>query len=68
MRAGAGAAGRLWYGEDAPAATVATPFDLASVTKPLTALALARLERSRWLTLRPGWVVYNGGKDDQRPN
>ncbi|MBL8603926.1 MAG: hypothetical protein JNK72_18510 [Myxococcales bacterium] len=30
--------------------------------------ALARLERSRWLTLRPGWVVYNGGKDDQRPN
>lgn len=50
--AGAGAAGRLWYGEDAPAATVATPFDLASVTKPLTALALARLERLGVLSRR----------------
>lgn len=43
---GAGAAGRLWYGDDAPAATLETPFDLASVTKPFTALALARLERA----------------------
>lgn len=43
---GAGAAGRLWNAEDAPLATVDTPFDLASVTKPVTALALARLERA----------------------
>ncbi|UQA63765.1 beta-lactamase family protein [Polyangium aurulentum] len=43
---GAGAAGRLWPSEDAPLATVDTPFDLASVTKPVTALAMARLERA----------------------
>jgi CubicO group peptidase (beta-lactamase class C family) len=43
---GAGAAGRLWADEDAPLATIDTPFDLASVTKPVTALALARLERA----------------------
>lgn len=42
---GAGAEGRLWYSEDAPAADTTTLFDLASVSKPLTALALARLER-----------------------
>jgi CubicO group peptidase (beta-lactamase class C family) len=44
-RFGAGAAGRLWPDPAAPAATVATLFDLASVTKPVTALALARLAR-----------------------
>ncbi len=44
-RFGAGAAGRLWPDPAAPAATVATTFDLASVTKPVTALALARLDR-----------------------
>lgn len=45
-RFGAGAFGRLWHDEDAPAATTATLFDLASVTKPVTALALARLTRA----------------------
>ncbi|MFO0591926.1 MAG: serine hydrolase domain-containing protein [Polyangiaceae bacterium] len=50
--AGAGAAGRLWYGDDAPKATVDTPFDLASVTKPLTALALARLSRTGKMSRR----------------
>lgn len=45
FRAGAGAFGRLWYADGAPAVTIGTPFDLASVTKPFTALTLARLER-----------------------
>ena len=45
-RFGAGAYGSLWYGEDAPRASPATIFDLASVTKPVTALAMARLERA----------------------
>ena len=49
---GAGAAGRLWFEEGAPAARVETPFDLASVTKPFTALALARLERLGVLSRR----------------
>ncbi len=49
---GAGAFGRLWYGEDAPAASTETPFDLASVTKPFTALVLARLERIGLLARR----------------
>ncbi|XXX74105.1 serine hydrolase domain-containing protein [Sorangium sp. So ce134] len=51
---GSGAAGRLWF-EDSPpagargappAATADAIFDLASVTKPFTALALARLVRA----------------------
>lgn len=45
VRRGLGAAGRLWRAEDAPAARVDTIFDLASLTKPVTALSLARLAR-----------------------
>lgn len=41
-----GAAGRLSYAEGAPPASIETPFDLASVTKPVTALLAARLVRS----------------------
>jgi CubicO group peptidase (beta-lactamase class C family) len=44
-RRGIGAAGRLTFAEDAPAADADTLFDLASLTKPVTALALARLQR-----------------------
>jgi CubicO group peptidase (beta-lactamase class C family) len=42
---GLGAGGRLWFADDAPAATTGTLFDLASVTKPVTALTFARLIR-----------------------
>ena len=49
---GAGAFGHLWYGEHPPAVSAETPFDLASVTKPFTALALARLERKGVLSRR----------------
>lgn len=45
-RFGAGAYGRLFPDPAAPPATTATVFDLASVTKPVTALTLARLERA----------------------
>lgn len=51
-RSGAGSFGRLWYADAAPRATAETPFDLASVTKPFTALALARLERLGVLSRR----------------
>lgn len=55
VRYGSGAAGRLWFedsppadarGATPPAATVDAIFDLASVTKPFTALAFARLVRA----------------------
>jgi CubicO group peptidase (beta-lactamase class C family) len=46
VRRGIGAAGRLWFAADAPRAAVDTIFDLASVTKPVTALTMARLERA----------------------
>ena len=42
---GAGAAGVLSFDEGAPRADLDTPFDLASVTKPITALVMARLAR-----------------------
>ncbi|TKD02068.1 class A beta-lactamase-related serine hydrolase [Polyangium fumosum] len=42
---GAGAAGVLSFEEGAPRADLDTPFDLASVTKPVTALVMARLAR-----------------------
>src|SRR5262245_36659848 len=45
VRRGFGAAGRLWAAEGAPSAHTDTIFDLASLTKPVTALALARLAR-----------------------
>jgi CubicO group peptidase (beta-lactamase class C family) len=44
-RRGIGAAGRLTFAEGAPFADADTLFDLASLTKPVTALTLARLER-----------------------
>ncbi len=44
-RIGVGAAGTLDRGVEAAEASVETPFDLASLTKPMVALALARLER-----------------------
>jgi serine-type D-Ala-D-Ala carboxypeptidase len=44
-RLGSGYAGRLWPADDAPAACAGTLFDLASLTKPVVALTLARAER-----------------------
>src|SRR5690606_21239195 len=49
-RLGVGSAGRLWTvapsDEEAPAVRPDHLFDLASLTKPVTALVLARLERA----------------------
>ncbi len=47
----AGAAGRLFPSEAAPAASVETIFDLASVTKPFVAATAARLARRGELSL-----------------
>ncbi len=47
---GAGAAGRLVPAGDAPAVHLGTPFDLASLTKPVTALTAARLARAGLLS------------------
>src|SRR5262249_18082284 len=46
-----GAAGRLAWGDGETGTTAATWFDLASLTKPITALAAARLARVRRLDL-----------------
>jgi len=46
-----GAAGRLAMGEDEPAVTLRSWFDLASITKSLTALAAVRLVRAGKLSL-----------------
>lgn len=53
---GIGAAGRLWavgpeVGSEPPPVAVDTPFDLASVTKPFTALAALRLARAGVVSL-----------------
>lgn len=44
-RYGLGVSGSLWTENNAPEAFVTTPYDLASVTKPITALTFARLVR-----------------------
>lgn len=46
FRFGVGASGRLSYAEGALVCTPETVFDLASLTKPIVALTLARLERA----------------------
>lgn len=48
-RRGLGAHGRLTFNPDAQNVTPLTLFDLASVTKPITALTLARLQQTRIL-------------------
>jgi CubicO group peptidase (beta-lactamase class C family) len=47
---GAGASGSLSTETNAPNATINTPFDLASLTKPITALTMARLVRQGVIT------------------
>jgi serine-type D-Ala-D-Ala carboxypeptidase len=58
-RFGAGAAGQLWPAPEAPQATLETLFDLASLSKPIVALTLARAERAGAIqrTKRLGDVV-----------
>jgi serine-type D-Ala-D-Ala carboxypeptidase len=62
------AAGRLWYGSDAPAAADDTVFDLASMTKPLATSALAmRLADTGRLDLdMPIQRVIRGWKESDR--
>ncbi|MBK8258206.1 MAG: beta-lactamase family protein [Polyangiaceae bacterium] len=50
FRWGAGAFGRLSFSPVASAVSTHSPFDLASVTKPFTALSLARLEKKGMLS------------------
>ncbi len=51
-RTGWGAAGRLWARAQGPCASLDTLFDLASLTKPVVALSLARAERGGRLERR----------------
>lgn len=56
-----GVAGRLTYAADAPPAELGTYFDLASVTKPVTALLAARLVRAGALS----WTTPLGALLDE---